>query len=197
LGRLVAAAAKPEQWVAVEGDDWSSRILYAARRRGYMILRAADNRSLAARPEFGALVCRDCGPMFTLWPRRWWMGYEEVGLFTVFRVWPASAGGPAPLEGRLQRADCVRVKGWVWDPGNPWTKWDVELIADGHVIERATADEKRPALRRTGKGDGCHGFRFPTPGLLRDGRRHELSIRVADTGLLLAGSQAALVCPRR
>jgi hypothetical protein len=196
LGRLVATHTTPEQWVAVEGDTWSSRVLYSARRRGFMMWRNPPVQAIIRRPEFGALVCRACGPeVLAIWPRRRFVGHE--GGLDVFRVWAASAGGRASLEGEVERADCTRLKGWVWDPANPRIPLDLELAMDGRLIQRLTADMERPLLLKSGKGDGRHGFRMPTPEALRDGRAHELSIRVADTGVTLRGSPSTILCPPR
>ena len=88
LGSLIAQSTRPGEWVAVQGDDWNSRILYAARRRGFMMRNGpTDVRPLAGRPEFGALVCRECSAeLLALFPRRRLIGHQAD--FEVYRVWP-------------------------------------------------------------------------------------------------------------
>jgi 4-amino-4-deoxy-L-arabinose transferase-like glycosyltransferase len=88
LGSLIAQNTGPGDWVAVQGDDWNSRILYAARRRGFMMRNGpSDVRPLAGRPEFGALVCGECSAeLLALFPRRRLIGHEAD--FEVYRVWP-------------------------------------------------------------------------------------------------------------
>jgi len=93
LGRLIDRSTEPRQWVAVQGDQWNSRILYTARRRGFMIWEGlTDVTPLAGRPEFGALVCRECSPgLLALFPRRRQVG-QEAG-WEVYRLW-----GPGEAE---------------------------------------------------------------------------------------------------
>ncbi|HVP62331.1 MAG TPA: hypothetical protein VMT11_17365 [Myxococcaceae bacterium] len=87
LGRLIALTTRPDQWVAVQGDQWSSRILYSARRRGFMIWDGhTDVTPLAGRPEFGALACKECTPaLLSLFPRRELVGREAD--FDLYRLW--------------------------------------------------------------------------------------------------------------
>jgi 4-amino-4-deoxy-L-arabinose transferase-like glycosyltransferase len=91
LGALIAGATGPGDWVVVQGDEWNSRILYASRRRGFMIWEGrTDVRPLASRPEFGGLVCRECtSELLALFPRRRLVG-REAG-WDVYRLWPESA----------------------------------------------------------------------------------------------------------
>ena len=101
LGALVAGARGQSDWVVVQGDEWNSRILYSSRRRGFMIWEGrTDVRPLASRPEFGALVCRECTPeLLALFPRRRLVGHEaELGRL------PGVAGGRrAALTGLSRR----------------------------------------------------------------------------------------------
>src|SRR5262249_346054 len=98
LGSLVARHTRPGEWVVVQGDDWNSRILYSARRRGFMIWEPhTDVTPIASRPEFGALVCQECpAQLLSLFPRRTWVGHEAS--WDVYRLVRARAGavrGPA------------------------------------------------------------------------------------------------------
>jgi 4-amino-4-deoxy-L-arabinose transferase-like glycosyltransferase len=90
LGRLIAGATTPGDWVVVQGDEWNSRILYASRRRGFMIWEGrTDVRPLTSRPELGALVCKECTPeLLALFPRRRLVGSEAS--YDVYRLWPES-----------------------------------------------------------------------------------------------------------
>src|SRR5262249_58857605 len=88
VGWLVARHTRPGDWVVVQGDEWTPRILYASRRRGFMIWEPhPDVAPLASRPEFGALVCQECPPqLLSLFPRRRLVGHEAS--WDVYRVWP-------------------------------------------------------------------------------------------------------------
>ncbi len=87
LGRLLQRTTRPDQWVVVQGDQWNSRILYSARRRGFMHWEGhTDLTPLAGRPEFGALACKECTPaLLALFPRRQLVGREAE--FDVYRLW--------------------------------------------------------------------------------------------------------------
>lgn len=95
LGKLVARATPPDGWVVIEGDDWSSRIPYLARRRAFMIRPPfVPVELVAGRPEVTTLVCAECASaLLARWPTRELSG-REAG-FSVYRLGPAvAAGGP-------------------------------------------------------------------------------------------------------
>lgn len=201
LGRIVRANTAPDQWIMVQGDDWSARIPYVSRRRAFMIRPPYDDpRTIATRPEFGALVCRgrwpigdggDCPPdVLGLFPRRRWVGHASV--WDVYRVWPASKGGPATLEGGQTRADCERLEGWAWDPASPASRLEIELLDEAGTAVRSPATMPSPGLLESGKGDGSHAYDLPTPASFRDGRLRRLTLRA--NGAVL-GPPMPLRCP--
>ncbi len=88
--------------------------------------------------------------------------------------------------------DAVRdnvVHGWAADIKSP-APLPLELLIDGRICARFTADAFRPDLLKHGIGDGYHGFKQALPGQTR--RLAKLGVRVAGRRYELAGSGKAL-----
>jgi hypothetical protein len=86
VARKIEATTPPDRWVVIEGDDWSPRLLYWARRRGFMVRPPqTEIGSLAQRPEWGTLVCKECPPgLLDIWPARRLVGSE--GGFQIYQL---------------------------------------------------------------------------------------------------------------
>jgi hypothetical protein len=91
------------------------------------------------------------------------------------------------LEGHLEVAGPDRVIGWAWDPSKPNVPLAVEVMADGKLLAKVTADTPREDLAAAGKGNGRHGFFLSTASLLRDGRKHSFLVRFGGTEVNLTG----------
>jgi len=52
-------------------------------------------------------------------------------------------------------------EGWVWQPGQPEHRVEVELVVNGFVLARVTASDYRSDVRAAGIGDGRHAFSIP------------------------------------
>ena len=105
--------------------------------------------------------------------------------------------GPASscaLQGKLEAADCTTVRGWAWDPQFPSTPISVDVLVDGVYRETVPADRLRPDLANL--GDGRHGFAWPLPAVLKDGRQHRFTVRFAESDPtdLLPGKVKAITC---
>jgi len=124
---------------------------------------------------------------------RWYLYYwAEAGASL-----PPAFGGPASscaFQGKLEAADCTTVRGWAWDPLFPTTPISVDVLVDGVYRETVAADRFRPDL--ASRGDGRHGFAWPFPAALKDGRPHRITVRFAesDTTDLLPGKAKAITC---
>ncbi len=105
--------------------------------------------------------------------------------------------GAAPLPhfvGKIERADCKTISGWAWDKNAVDAEVHVELWdRDGHVLA-LSANQFREELLRAGYGNGRHGFRVATPPQLKDGRPHEIRLRVAGTKQELTDSSRVVHC---
>lgn len=63
-------------------------------------------------------------------------------------------------QGGLDRAEAGRVSGWAYLPGQD-RRAEVEILINGRVVARLTADRLREDIRRGGRhGDGRVGFQY-------------------------------------
>lgn len=124
---------------------------------------------------------------------RWYLYYwAEDGA-----ALPPTFGGPASscaMQGRLEGASCAQVAGWAWDPMFPNSPTSVDVLADGRYLATVPADQYRADLQAAGRGDGRHGFVWPLPSALRDGRAHRITVRFTDTLDGLPGKLPAISC---
>src|SRR5579875_3013391 len=82
----------------------------------------------------------------------------------------ASASSVAPaVIGYVEAVTEAAALGWVWTPGSD-ERLAVELRRGEETVSRATADELRDDLGRSGIGDGRHAFTLPIPDALRPNR---------------------------
>jgi hypothetical protein len=107
-------------------------------------------------------------------------------------VLPPGFGGPADgcaFQGTLESASCAEARGWAWDPKFPTKPVSVEVLVDGVYKQTIPANVFRQDLAAAGRGDGRHGFSWPIPAALKDGRRHKVTVRFAESDAtdLLAG----------
>ncbi|WP_353720803.1 T9SS type A sorting domain-containing protein [Dyadobacter sp. 676] len=97
--------------------------------------------------------------------------------------------------GNFEWFDCESIKGWAWDKNAPGSAVEVELYEGTTVYASALANIYRDDLKANGTGTGNYGFRIPMPAALRDGRDHQVSIRVKGSSAVLTNSPRALNCP--
>src|SRR3954468_20368765 len=107
---------------------------------------------------------------------------------------PPPFGGPptaCAFQGTLERASCTEARGWAWDPMFPTKPTSVEVLVDGVYKQTIPANIFRQDLVTARRGDGRHGFSWPIPAALKDGRRHRITVRFAESDPtdLLAGKQ--------
>jgi len=84
------------------------------------------------------------------------------------------------------------ISGWAWDPAQPDTPIRVEVFGDEKSVGFALADGHREDLLKEGKGNGNHGFDFPFPENLRDGKPHNIRVRIAEVNIELVNSPRSL-----
>jgi len=100
----------------------------------------------------------------------------------------------AAFEGFHEFADCTQISGWAWDQTQPNTPISVDIYADGNLLITVLANQFRQDLLNAGKGNGNHGFSFPTPLALKDGAQHTITVAFANTSTALINSPKNLVC---
>jgi hypothetical protein len=106
--------------------------------------------------------------------------------------------GSAPIPhfaGKIDRADCTTITGWVWDKNDLNAEVQVELWDSERRVITVPANEFRQDLVDAGYGNGRHAFRIPTPQEFRDGRSHSVHLRVAGDKRDLADTARIIVCP--
>ncbi|HEX9942460.1 MAG TPA: hypothetical protein VGG03_10615 [Thermoanaerobaculia bacterium] len=126
---------------------------------------------------------------------RWYLYYwAEEGA-----ILPPTFGGPAnscAFQGMLEKSDCTAARGWAWDPMFPNTPISVDVLVDGVYRETIPANQLRPELVTAGRGDGRHGFVWPIPTALKDGRPHRITVRFAESEPtdMLSGKRQTITC---
>lgn len=126
---------------------------------------------------------------------RWYLYYwADAGA-----VLPPTFGGPAnacAFQGTLESASCTEAHGWAWDPMFPTKPTSVEVLVDGVYKATIPANIFRQDLLTAGRGDGRHGFSWPIPAALKDGRKHRITVRFAESDPtdLLAGKTPTITC---
>jgi hypothetical protein len=147
-------------------------------------------------------------------PGGWWRRtLWEIPLSTGRPAWAAAAiearsratavdharpgqGGPAVYEGWHDRADHEVIEGWVYDAARPDAIVAVDIFDDRTLIATLPADGFRPDLLQAGLGHGRHGFVFPVPDRLKDGRSHTIRVVVAGTSVPLLRTPKVIEGPR-
>ena len=108
------------------------------------------------------------------------------------------AGSPRSINcgfgGDFEVADCNTISGWAWDKNAPGAAFNVELLEGNTVYATASASSFRQNVKDAGNGTGNYGFSFPTPVGLKDGKEHQVSIRIKGTTFILQNSLKTVKC---
>ena len=101
---------------------------------------------------------------------------------------------PAPsYDGMLERADCSFIAGYALDQNTPDVSIPVDIY-DGPIF---LATVPTNLFRREFSDAGIypyHGFRFPTPSSVKDGKIHQISVKFGGTFIDLPGSPQFIAC---
>jgi hypothetical protein len=104
---------------------------------------------------------------------------------------------PPLLAGAVDLVNCQTVSGRAWDKNNPRSIVKVDIFDGNRLLATVPANElwKNPlpidpgsGNQLPGRGGNYHGFSYPIPDSLKDGRSHLITVRFAGTGTSLAGS---------
>ncbi|MCE6992607.1 T9SS C-terminal target domain-containing protein, partial [Dyadobacter sp. CY323] len=85
--------------------------------------------------------------------------------------------------------DCDYVQGWAWDKNYPNNAVTVEVYEGNIVHATFVANAYLEDLKNNGTGTGNYGFKIPTPLSLKDGKSHQLNIRVKGNNTALSAPQ--------
>jgi len=105
--------------------------------------------------------------------------------------------GAKPLPHHLSEvedANCFEMFGWVLDKHHPDASVSVDLWDGQECLMTFPASDFRQDLTDAGYGNGRHAFHILTPESIRDGRSHEIHLRIAGTNTELKNSPRALIC---
>jgi hypothetical protein len=101
------------------------------------------------------------------------------------------------FQGRQERIDCRSIHGWAWEPTSPDMPVTIEIYDGPMLLAKIPANQPRQDLRVQGKGNGEHGFEYPLPNALKDGRPHSVGVRIVGTDFELRNSPQSITCPTR
>lgn len=101
----------------------------------------------------------------------------------------------AIYEGYLDSADCHLITGWAWDVNKPDAPVDVEIYDGDALLDTASANIYRPDLKRVGKGNGKHCFRFAVPDSIKDGKPRLIRAKIAESDYHLYATPKEYACP--
>ena len=90
--------------------------------------------------------------------------------------------------GTLDVADEKVIQGWAWDPQHPDTAVEVDIYDGKTLLGKVTADRFRKDLADNRKGNGRHGFIFPTPASMKDSRTHSIRAKISGAEIELRKS---------
>ena len=105
-----------------------------------------------------------------------------------------AAATPVVAEGNFEAADCTQVAGWAWDPKQPDAALTVEVFDGTKLLGTVKADVFRQDLVDTKRGNGKHGFLYPIPDSLKDGKPHSIRVRVVGATADLPNSPKTITC---
>jgi GT2 family glycosyltransferase len=104
-----------------------------------------------------------------------------------------AAEGAERFEGAVQEINPLSLKGYAVDHLSD-RPVEIEVRVDGEVVARHMADRYVAALKDQA-GHGFHGFDFPLPTSLMNGRRRRLEVGPAGTGYALPPGRRLLTFP--
>ncbi|NEP88198.1 MAG: hypothetical protein F6K18_15925 [Okeania sp. SIO2C2] len=92
--------------------------------------------------------------------------------------------GELSFEGFVDSENSNFIPGWVWCLDFPFMQLTVEVLENGRVIDRIVAGQFRGDLKKAGKGNGHHAFRYDS----KSKPVESLRFRVMDTAFELKKS---------
>jgi hypothetical protein len=105
---------------------------------------------------------------------------------------------PTPVgpdyQGWFDVANCDAIEGWVWNKNAANTPLRVDILVNGAQVAQVVADVFRQDLKDAGKGDGRHGFKFPTPARLKNSQNNSVTVRVTGTNFFIGNGPKTINC---
>ncbi|WP_430232903.1 hypothetical protein, partial [Nitrosomonas communis] len=92
------------------------------------------------------------------------------------------------IVGNMDGCEATGIYGWAFNKSDADEYLEIEILVDGQLIARQSADKYREDLLVAGIGNGRHGFRIQPPVELFDGNEHLIEVRETATGQVLPNS---------
>lgn len=102
--------------------------------------------------------------------------------------------GPPVYEGFHDVTNCDGIMGWAWDKNQPDQPIQVDIYDGDTQLATVTAGDFRQDLLNAGIGNGRHGFTYPVPPRLKDGKPHVIRMKYAGTAIELANTPKEIHC---
>jgi hypothetical protein len=107
---------------------------------------------------------------------------------------PTAGGGN--FQGNLDAVTCGSVVGWIWDKRQPNSAIQLDIYDGDTKVDTLTASELRQDLVAAGMGNGIHGFNYPIPARLKDGKPHSIWAAVPGTDYnMYKSAPKKITCP--
>ncbi len=112
------------------------------------------------------------------------------GVFQLPAPYQRSVRFPPSIEatGNVDSISDTTVRGWACNLKNPDEVVEVEILIDGELAGKVTADNERADVRAAGFAHGNYGFSWAIPEAYKDGRRHVVTCRVGSQLLTMPES---------
>ncbi|MFS2013737.1 hypothetical protein ACCD06_28355 [Azospirillum sp. CT11-132] len=95
---------------------------------------------------------------------------------------------PPHLHGLVETSEHGALHGWAFDEHAPGRSSLLDVEVDDTHVATVPCNQPRPDLAQFLPDDGCHGFQFPLPASLFDGRPHRIAVRFSNTARHVTGS---------
>jgi hypothetical protein len=96
---------------------------------------------------------------------------------------PVVQANAATVQGSLDVVGSTAIEGWAMDTTKPTNPVTVDLYDGDALLASVPAKVFRQDLLAAGRGDGNHGFAFPVPPGLKDGKPHTIHAKCAGVEL--------------
>ncbi len=104
---------------------------------------------------------------------------------------------PHNYVGFADASDCNFIAGWAADHNDLGRPVSVEVWEGATLLARGQADQLRRDVAEYLKDSGQHGFSIPTPVGLKDGKAHQVQVRIAETTTQIQNSPKTNTCAPR
>jgi hypothetical protein len=74
---------------------------------------------------------------------------------------------------------------------------NVEIYVGNRLLATPISDLLSLPLSNARKGSGYHAFHYVTPYSLKDGRVHEIRVKLSRTDISLTNTPKSLICPSK